>query len=112
MRPPEELENSLVISVSGIPLSHDSAARSVSDLESIRQSARLEVDGGGHSPQAARNGPLAAGMTRSILLGFARDKVSLSPASRSIEFTARIAGGQIKTKFKPAEMVYRGSFTA
>ena len=112
VRLPEELKDALVISISGIPLSYDSPARSVSDLESIRQSARLERNGDVCSPYAAQNGPLATGMTRSILLGFARDKVSLSPASRSIEFTARIAGGQIKTKFKPAEMVYRGNFTA
>ena len=51
-------------------------------------------------------------MTRSILLGYAREKIALSGASRNVVFIARIAGAPVKAKFNPAEMMYRGKFAA
>ena len=111
-RVPEEFKDSLVISLSGVPVNTDSAGRRTFDLETIRQSARLEHDGAVCTPELVQNGPLSAGMTRSILLGFSRNKVVLSGSSGSITFSGRLAGTPFKVKFKPADMIYRGEFTA
>ncbi len=109
-RVPEQFKDSLVISLSGIPVNMDSAGRRTFDLETIRQSARIEYEGAARTPELVQNGPLSSGMTRSVLLGFSRNKVALSGSSGSIVFSGRLAGTPFKVKFKPADMMYRGKF--
>lgn len=111
-RVPDEFKHCLVISLNGIPAENDSAGRRTFDPETIRQSVRLDYGGAAHAPELVQNAPLSTGMTRTVLSGFSSGKVRLSASSGNIVFHARISGTPFKVRFKSAEMIYRGKFTA
>jgi hypothetical protein len=108
---PEDFNKFLVLSISGIP-AYDATARDGFDYDGFRESARLEVDSKVETPELARDCPTVTGATRTLLLGYSRDRVALSETSGNVVFTARVSQAKIRVPFKPREMVYRGKFTA
>ncbi len=108
---PSDFDGRYVLSVTNLPFANAPRGRGVDPtaqddlLERIQNGATLEVKG---------KGTVEAGIVRrthigSILFGFAKDQLVLSPGDREIVFGLTTEQLSLKAKFDTKEMTYHGN---
>ena len=122
---PGEFSNHYVISVSGIPMSSLRPATSVEGgtdadararqreveeaLDKLRGLTYLELKGASPvQPGIVQETPLGIGETRTVLFGFLKTLLQVSPDDQEIGFTTQMGTIAVKAKFNLREMIYRG----
>ena len=114
---PRNFSNHYVISVSGLPSPRNTrpvegtgaevrAAQRENEavFERIKSLTYLaEV-----KPAIVEETPFGVGETRTILFGFSKALLPLSPDGHEIAFTTQLGTIPVKVKFGPKEMMYRG----
>jgi hypothetical protein len=121
---PGEFSNHYVISVSGIPMSSLGPRNSESTgaeararqreiegvLDRIKSVTRLEAKGAAPAqPGIVQETPFGVGETRTMLFGFSRTLLPLSPDNQEAGFTTQmgtIQTIQVKARFNLREMMY------
>jgi hypothetical protein len=119
---PEALANHYVISVSGIPMLSTSRQRSADSdadatvsqapnedmLERIKGLTYLEPKGKAPAqPGLVQQSTSTSRETRTLLFGFSKDLLSLTPEDKEVTFTTHLGNLQVKAKFNLKEMMYR-----
>jgi hypothetical protein len=121
---PGDFSNHYVISVSGIPMSSLRPATSEGGTDAEARARQREVEGvldklkgltylelkGGRSaqPGIVQETPLGIGETTTVLFGFSKALVQLSPDDQEVAFTTQMGTIPVKAKFNLKEMMYRG----
>src|SRR5262249_34700563 len=118
---PGEFSNHYVISVSGIPMSslaprnsEATAAESRAKqreiegvLDRLKSVTRLEVKGAAPAqPGIVQETPFGFGETRTMLFGFSKTLLQLSPDNQEASFTTQMGTIQVKVRFDLREMIY------
>src|SRR5262249_9965916 len=86
----------------------DAAERQKVVIERLTHAASLSAKG--HDPQSAdmvrqiQNG-------RSLVFGFSKQNLALTPAEKDVEFVLKLGGLAVKAKFQPKEMLYKGELS-
>ena len=104
---PEGFGNHYVISVSGIPISgRYQRSEDDSDVDHLKGVTYLEPKG--KRDLQAGIAQLQTSSSGSVLLGFSKDLVTLTPDDKEVQFTSTFGRLQIKMKFALKDMLYRG----
>jgi hypothetical protein len=118
---PESFADRYVISVSGIPLhgedersstedNEDAATRRVRDsaLERLKSFTELQKKGASPlQPAVTERNPASTGVGATVLFGFAKDLLAISPSDDEITFSTQLGTTSVKVKFNLKKMVYR-----
>jgi hypothetical protein len=119
---PEGLASAYVISVSGVPIlepgrqhsddgdTESTVSKGLSDevLDRIKNLTYLEPKGKSPAqPSVVRKGSVGSTGTPTLLFGFPRDVVPLTPDDREVVFTTKLGAIEVKTKFNLKDMMYR-----
>jgi len=114
---PEAFADHYVISVSGLPMNAErqteaGSAQSADEmLDHLKAVTLLEAKGKeGAQPGIAQLQPSSAG--RSVLFGFSKEILALTPDDKEVTFSTRVGRSNIKAKFNLKEMIYRGELAA
>jgi hypothetical protein len=117
---PEAFADRYVISVSGIPLSgnerrpdeeiSDAAARKASDdaIDRIKNLTELVKKGASAlQPGVVEQNAISVGPGTTLLFGFSKELLALSPHDDEVTFSTRIGTIPVKVKFNLKKMIYR-----
>jgi hypothetical protein len=119
---PEAFANRFVISVSGFPVLSQRRGRSEEGddteatvsrgssedvLERIKAMTYLEPKGKAQAqPGLVEQAPGGTGRSATLLFGFSKETLQLTPADKEVTFTTQLGNLQVKTKFDLKEMLY------
>jgi len=118
---PGDLANDYVISVGGVPVvsaGHQSSEEgdtptvvskglSADVLERIKNLTYLEPKGKAPAqPATVEKGPISSSGMPTLLFGFPRAELPLSPDDKEVTFTTQLGRIEVKTKFNLKDMMY------
>jgi len=117
---PESFADRYVISVSGMPLhgeaersssedSEDAAARRVRDgaLERLKSFTELQKKGAAPlQPGVVEQNPASTGVGVTVLFGFSKELLAISPQDGEITFSTQMGTTAVKVKFDLKRMLY------